>query len=50
MVVLRGEGAMPDLGHVTKIVSAYAKRNALAVDQLPVVIATVHGAPPHLPL
>jgi predicted transcriptional regulator len=34
---------MPDLGHVTKIVSAYAKRNALPADQLPTLIGTVHG-------
>ena len=30
--------------HVAKIVSAYAKRNTLAADQLPVLITTVHGA------
>jgi predicted transcriptional regulator len=35
---------MPDREHVTKIVSAYAKRNTLAADQLPALIATVHGA------
>ena len=35
---------MPDREHVAKIVSAYAKRNALAADQLPALIATVHGA------
>jgi predicted transcriptional regulator len=35
---------MPDREHVEKIVSAYAKRNALAADQLPTLIATVHGA------
>jgi predicted transcriptional regulator len=35
---------MPDREHVTKIVSAYAKRNVLAADQLPALIATVHGA------
>jgi predicted transcriptional regulator len=35
---------MPDRGHVAKIVSAYAKRNALAADQLPALIATVHAA------
>jgi predicted transcriptional regulator len=35
---------MPDRGHVVKIVSAYAKRHALAADQLPALIATVHGA------
>jgi len=35
---------MADRGHVARIVSAYAKRNALAADQLPVLIATVHGA------
>jgi len=34
---------MPDRAHVAKIVSAYAKRNALAADQLPALIATVHG-------
>jgi MucR family transcriptional regulator, transcriptional regulator of exopolysaccharide biosynthesis len=35
---------MPHREHVTKIVSAYAKRNALPPDQLPALIATVHGA------
>jgi len=35
---------MPDREHVAKIVAAYAKRNALAADQLPTLIATVHGA------
>jgi predicted transcriptional regulator len=30
--------------HVAKIVSAYAKRNQLPADQLPALIATVHGA------
>jgi predicted transcriptional regulator len=35
---------MPDTAHVTKIVSAYAKRNSLAADQLPTLIATVHRA------
>ena len=35
---------MPDTAEVTKIVSAYAKRNALAPDQLPQLIAIVHGA------
>jgi predicted transcriptional regulator len=35
---------MPDREHVAKIVSAYAKRNSLAADQLPSLIATVHGA------
>src|ERR1700674_4597343 len=35
---------MPDREHVAKIVSAYAKRNTLAADQLPALIATVHGA------
>lgn len=35
---------MPNTDHVAKIVSAYAKRNALAADQLPALIATVHGA------
>jgi predicted transcriptional regulator len=35
---------MPNREHVAKIVSAYAKRNALAADQLPALIATVHGA------
>jgi predicted transcriptional regulator len=35
---------MPDRAHVVKIVSAYAKRNTLAADQLPALIATVHGA------
>jgi predicted transcriptional regulator len=35
---------MPDTEHVAKIVSAYAKRNSLAADQLPTLIATVHGA------
>jgi len=39
-----GGRAMPDREHVAKIVSAYAKRNALAADQLPALIATVHGA------
>lgn len=35
---------MPDTEHVTKIVSAYTKRNSLPADQLPVLIATVHAA------
>jgi predicted transcriptional regulator len=35
---------MPDRAHVTKIVSAYAKRNQLPVDQLPALITTVHAA------
>jgi len=35
---------MPDREYVTKIVSAYAKRNTLSADQLPALIATVHGA------
>ena len=35
---------MPDREHVAKIVSAYAKRNPLAADQLPALIATVHAA------
>jgi MucR family transcriptional regulator, transcriptional regulator of exopolysaccharide biosynthesis len=35
---------MPDGEHVAKIVIAYAKRNSLAADQLPALIATVHGA------
>jgi predicted transcriptional regulator len=35
---------MPDREHVARIVSAYAKRHALAPDQLPVLITTVHGA------
>jgi len=35
---------MPDTGHVAKIVSAYTKRNSLATDQLPALIATVHAA------
>jgi predicted transcriptional regulator len=35
---------MPNREHVVKIVSAYAKRNTLAADQLPTLIATVHGA------
>ena len=35
---------MPDREHVAKIVAAYAKRNALAADQLPMLIVTVHGA------
>jgi predicted transcriptional regulator len=35
---------MPDREHVARIVSAYAKRHALAPDQLPALIATVHGA------
>jgi predicted transcriptional regulator len=35
---------MPDREHVARIVSAYAKRNTLAADQLPGLIATVHGA------
>ena len=35
---------MPDGEHVAKIVIAYAKRNSLAADQLPSLIATVHGA------
>lgn len=35
---------MPDLDKVTTIVSAYARRNSLAADQLPALIATVHGA------
>lgn len=30
--------------HVAKIVAAYTKRNALAADQLPALIATIHGA------
>jgi predicted transcriptional regulator len=34
---------MADREHVAKIVSAYAKRNQLPVDQLPALIATVHG-------
>jgi predicted transcriptional regulator len=34
---------MPDREHVLKIVSAYAKRNLLAADQLTALIATVHG-------
>ena len=36
--------AMADREHVAKIVSAYAKRNVLAADQLPTLIATVHAA------
>jgi predicted transcriptional regulator len=35
---------MPDREHVAKIVSAYAKRNTLAADQLPILIAAVHSA------
>ena len=35
---------MPDREHVAEIVAAYLKRNALAADQLPMLIATVHGA------
>ena len=35
---------MPDRAHVARIVSAYAKRHALAADQLPALIATVHEA------
>jgi predicted transcriptional regulator len=35
---------MPDREHVAKIVAAYARRNALPADQLPTLIATVHGA------
>jgi predicted transcriptional regulator len=35
---------MPDREHVARIVSAYAKRNTLAADQLPGLIARVHGA------
>jgi predicted transcriptional regulator len=35
---------MPDREHVARIVSAYAKRNQLPADQLPALIATVHGA------
>jgi predicted transcriptional regulator len=35
---------MPDREHVATIVSAYTKRNALAPDQLPALIAMVHGA------
>ena len=35
---------MLDREHVAKIVSAYAKRNTLAADQLPALIATVHAA------
>jgi predicted transcriptional regulator len=35
---------MADTDHVAKIVSAYAKRNQLPADQLPALIATVHGA------
>jgi predicted transcriptional regulator len=35
---------MADRGHVTKIVSAYAKRNQLPADQLPALIVTVHAA------
>jgi len=35
---------MPDREHVAKIVSAYTKRNTLSADQLPALIATVHGA------
>jgi predicted transcriptional regulator len=35
---------MPEREHIATIVSAYAKRNALAADQLPALIATVHGA------
>jgi predicted transcriptional regulator len=35
---------MPDREHVATIVSAYAKRNVLAPDQLPALIAMVHGA------
>jgi predicted transcriptional regulator len=38
------EARMPGREYVAKIVSAYAKRNALAADQLPDLIATVHGA------
>jgi predicted transcriptional regulator len=35
---------MPEKQHVAKIVAAFAKRNILAADQLPGLIATVHGA------
>jgi predicted transcriptional regulator len=35
---------MLDREHVARIVSAYAKRNTLAADQLPALIATVHAA------
>ena len=35
---------MIDGEYVAKIVSAYAKRNAVAADQLPALIATVHAA------
>ena len=35
---------MADREHVATIVSAYVKRNPLPLDQLPVVIATVHAA------
>src|ERR1700722_12749521 len=35
---------MPDKKHVAKIVTAFAKRNTLATDQLPGLIATVHAA------
>lgn len=35
---------MPDREHVTEIVSAYVRRNTLATDQLPNLIATVHDA------
>jgi predicted transcriptional regulator len=40
----RGRQAMVDREHVAKIVSAYAKRKTLTADQLPALIATVHGA------
>ena len=35
---------MPERDHIAKIVSAYAKRNVLAADQLPTLIETVHSA------
>jgi predicted transcriptional regulator len=35
---------MVDKEHVAKIVSAYAKKNALPADQLPSLIASVHAA------
>jgi predicted transcriptional regulator len=35
---------MPDKEHVARIVGAYVKRNAVAGDELPGLIATVHGA------
>lgn len=35
---------MPEREHVTRIVSAYARRNPLSADQLPALIATVHAA------